>query len=202
MEWRRQMLAAGMKGHALEELESHLCEEVESLIGEGRGASEAFETAVHRLGGRELLAAEFAKTTGDGRDRRLKLMVLGLTGIAYLAPLLLSAPKPWNAMSPTEQLLGLSAVTFTVVSMFSGLCLYRLLPVIADKRIRTRIQIVSALPVFAWLGVFAFVVLPRFDSTLSQITVVTLWALSPLSLFGGVILGLDEAAHRKRVAQS
>jgi hypothetical protein len=93
MEWRRQMLAAGMKGHALEELESHLCEEVESLIREGRGASEAFETAVHRLGGRELLAAEFAKTTGDGRDRRLKLMVLGLTGIAYLAPLLLSAAK-------------------------------------------------------------------------------------------------------------
>ena len=51
VQWRRQMLAAGISSPVpLEELESHLREEVERQTQAGLGAQQAFETAVVRMG--------------------------------------------------------------------------------------------------------------------------------------------------------
>jgi hypothetical protein len=84
--------------------------------------------------------------------------------------------------------------------MFSGLILHRFLPVIPDRRIRTRIQFASVVPVFGWLLVFAFVILPRLDLSVGQVAVATLWAISPLAIFGGLTFGLDEAARVRSTA--
>ncbi len=94
-------------------------------------------------------------------------------------------PFPWR----------LAAVGLTVLAPFSGLLLHRWLPSIPDPRIRTRLLFAGAVPVFAWLGVFAYVVLPRFELALGQVTLATLWAIAPLAVFGGLILWLDEAAR-------
>jgi Clp amino terminal domain, pathogenicity island component len=63
-DWRQQMVAAGLqKGGALDELESHLREDIEQQIQAGLTTQEAFESAVGRIGGAEALKAEFAKVS-------------------------------------------------------------------------------------------------------------------------------------------
>lgn len=61
-EWRQQMLAAGIKTPApLEELESHLREEIERQIQSGASAQEAFRRTVLQIGQPKELKAEFAR---------------------------------------------------------------------------------------------------------------------------------------------
>ncbi|EEF57437.1 permease prefix domain 1-containing protein [Pedosphaera parvula] len=202
-DWRREMLATGIKTPALlDELESHLREDVQQQIRSGSSEEQAFEAAVRRIGQAKALEAEFAKVTAlkEPRERKLKLLCIMLSGLAYITPLALSAPKPWSRMNPTEQWIGLAAVALTVLSMFSGLFLHRFLPIIRDRRARTRVQFATFLPVMVWICVFAFALLPRVDLTVSQMTVLTLWAIAPLAVFGGLIFGLDEAARRNTSA--
>src|SRR5580704_11157057 len=61
-EWRRQMLAAGIKTPVpLEELESHLRDNIEQQVQSGSDPQQAFETAVKSLGQADHLSKEFAK---------------------------------------------------------------------------------------------------------------------------------------------
>ena len=61
-EWRRQMLAAGLKtGRRLDELESHLREEISALKSAGTSEAVAFEQAVARLGSPHSVYTEFNK---------------------------------------------------------------------------------------------------------------------------------------------
>jgi Cytochrome C assembly protein len=61
-EWRRQMLAAGLKtGRRLDELESHLREEISALKSAGASEPVAFEQAVARLGSPHSVYTEFNK---------------------------------------------------------------------------------------------------------------------------------------------
>src|ERR1700722_18784519 len=61
--WRRQMLAAGIKTPVpLEELESHLREEIEAQIQSGMAERDAFERAVKQIGKAEKLRTEFGST--------------------------------------------------------------------------------------------------------------------------------------------
>ena len=81
-EWRQQMQSAGIKSPAtLEELESHLREEIELQMRAGLSARSAFDTSVAQIGRPALLKDEFAKT-GEARWllERLKTL-LGLNKI-------------------------------------------------------------------------------------------------------------------------
>jgi hypothetical protein len=82
-EWRQQMLAAGIKTPVpLEELESHLREEIEEQIQSGIDMQLAFETAVGRVGHAPELKNEFKKTCGSQPGRSWKLLRMGLIGLA------------------------------------------------------------------------------------------------------------------------
>jgi hypothetical protein len=64
-EWRKQMLAAGIKTPApLEELEVHLREEIERQMKSGLGEPKAFEVSASRIGQPEILGSEFKKSEG------------------------------------------------------------------------------------------------------------------------------------------
>ena len=64
-EWRRQMLAAGLKAlELLDELESHLREDAARQTQSGLSAEQAFEAAVARIGQAGSLRREFAKISG------------------------------------------------------------------------------------------------------------------------------------------
>ena len=61
-EWRRRMLAAGIKAPVpLEELESHLRDDVERQVKSGSDEHKAFEIAVRQIGDANALKTEFKK---------------------------------------------------------------------------------------------------------------------------------------------
>lgn len=59
-EWRQQMLVAGIKTPVMEELESHLREEVDLQMHAGSDAQVAFDTAVRKIGSAISLRQEFS----------------------------------------------------------------------------------------------------------------------------------------------
>src|SRR5512135_1001318 len=63
-EWRRQMIAAGLRNpEALDELESHLRDDVEQQVFSGINEARAFELAVRRIGEAVELKREFVRGT-------------------------------------------------------------------------------------------------------------------------------------------
>src|SRR5689334_6111185 len=60
-DWRKRMRSSGIRSRALDELESHLREDVDRCERDGLSLSEAFEKAAQRLGAPELLKPEFQK---------------------------------------------------------------------------------------------------------------------------------------------
>ena len=95
-EWRKQMLAAGIKTPVpLEELESHLRDEIEQQSKDGRGEAEAFAAAVRRMGQPGSLRNEFKKNSPLHEflsKRRTVKFDLSLTRLVGLLWLCLSAP--------------------------------------------------------------------------------------------------------------
>ena len=83
-DWRRQMLAAGIKSPApLAELENHLREEIERQVKSGLSLDEpeAFNFAIQKIGPASALKNEFAKAGGTISEQ-LKHFVLTLSGIS------------------------------------------------------------------------------------------------------------------------
>jgi hypothetical protein len=82
-EWRRQMIGTGMKARGvLEELESHLREDVDRRVKSRTTEKEAFEAAVSQLGQSATLTGEFAKI-GETNEifGSIKQFLLTLAGI-------------------------------------------------------------------------------------------------------------------------
>lgn len=82
-DWRRQMIAEGIKTPVLlDELESHLQEDVECQVRAGTNVEQAFHAAVRRLGQSSALTDEFSKV-GETNEAfaRIKYFFLTLAGI-------------------------------------------------------------------------------------------------------------------------
>jgi len=81
-EWRQEMTEIGIKDEEyLNELESHLRDQVEQLIARGLTAEHAFKKAAEQIGSARLLKDEFSKLgiAHSGFFRRLKRVLLGFT---------------------------------------------------------------------------------------------------------------------------
>jgi hypothetical protein len=89
-DWRRQMLAAGIKTPVpLEELEDHLREDVEQRMRSGLTEPQAFEAAAQRVGQARVLNNEFLKVHGTKKARQFiknnSFLILGVSGVVCLA---------------------------------------------------------------------------------------------------------------------
>ena len=74
-DWRRQMAAGGIKSHrVLDELESHLRDDIEEQTRSGLDAPQAFKAAIQRIGRAGELKAEFAKV---GRTKKARPLAPG-----------------------------------------------------------------------------------------------------------------------------
>ena len=85
-EWRRQMLAAGIKTPVpLEELEIHLREDIEQQMRSGFSEQEAFGSAIKKIGRPRLLKTEFQKADCIGTFmityRILGVLWMALSGV-------------------------------------------------------------------------------------------------------------------------
>ena len=90
VEWRRQMTHAGiMTPEILDELESHLREDVEREMASGVDASQAIRAAIQRLGAPGLLRVEFGKTERNTMKRVFSIgagIVGVLVGMGFVMP--------------------------------------------------------------------------------------------------------------------
>ena len=213
-EWRSRMAAGGIKSPTvLDELESHLREDVEREARAGWDGVAAFENAVNRIGRGDLLKAEFAKI----KESKEKLMsrIIGIACCVFTSLYsLMLAPHLFliHELSPMERILGLTAVIITLVSLVGLKFSYKILPVIRNQRVRIRIVAMCGLVAIAWLGVFSSllpnVIVPYVFRNINvnapteslqalfAAGLSLLWAMTLAAVLGGAAYGLEEAARR------
>ena len=90
-QWRRGLLeTTGCSAEVLDELESHLRDEIQQLIATGHAPEQALTLAAARLGNPRTLAAEFAKAVKPGwlpaRLVMIAAIVLGVLFLGYVFP--------------------------------------------------------------------------------------------------------------------
>jgi len=198
-EWRRQMIAAGVKTPVpMEELESHLRDDVEGRMNAGLSAEEAFALAAQEIGPGAALRLEFEKvplTPGSDplRSRRNSFILAGFYGVFCLSVMFS------HEMSAAQLVLGSLAVVLGVVGLGSWSYFEQFLPVVEDKRKREWMQAAFSLlgPVaFAGGGLILSLLLPDGDETPGQNIVRMLWLAIPGIVCGGVSIGIGAAARR------
>ncbi len=82
-DWRQQMLATGVKTPVpLEELESHLREEIAQQMKAGLNVQPAFEIAVQEIGKPGTLKREFKKVERT-LMKRIAIILLGIFGVLF-----------------------------------------------------------------------------------------------------------------------
>ncbi len=111
-EWRRQLIAGQVKSpEILDELESHLRDDIEQRMRSGLPATEAFDLAVRQMGAAEDLNTEFAKI--QKRDEPLRL-TLKVACWATFACIVLLASRGFSVgMKSGAGLFLISAITYT-----------------------------------------------------------------------------------------
>ena len=104
--WHLQMLDAGIKSPApLEELELHLCEEIERQLQAGAGAAEAFQIAIQRIGVGTTLKVEFDKNNERKIMKHILIIAAGVLGVLVGMALVMPAVAQYRqtgAMSHDE----------------------------------------------------------------------------------------------------
>ncbi len=200
-DWRRQLAAGGIKSPAvLDELESHLREDIDRQLRSGPAARPAFETAVQRIGETARLKAEFEKAGAAARTWKWNWLA-----VACLAfPILLLSRRTFilvklfslrdDGWSLPETAFGFAAIGLLALTLCSWPRLYRILPVIHDRTRRAALMLVCSLA-----GPVGYKLLPGFilppDPAASRMIVTLLWMMIPCAALIGVIVGLDRAAE-------
>jgi len=201
-DWRRQMLAAGIKTPlTLEELEIHLREDIERQMKSGMNRQEAFDFAIQQIGQAGTLRKEFGKVGEVMSERQRKFnfvfcgvvaIVFGLTGVSLLFP------SSGNLMAFHERLLGSGAFVSVALILWSWRFSCGFFPVLCK-----RMRIVVAFLCIVSSGLCAALLL-RFMllsvNTTGQLLAATAWTMLPLALAASIIFALEEAAYRKTAA--
>ena len=205
-DWRRQMLAAGIKTPVpLEELEIHLREEIERQMMAGAGERLAFEDSVQRIGRADALDTEFKKAAAkERRQRMVARFILAYTLVSYSWIKLMGIHAFWKSeMSLAWRLAGwLDIILFAVVvaSILGWRWSQRAFPVIPSKRNRTTIRVALGFVGLAVFFCFRNYILPNSEFTEGQGLVLLLWVWTLMPALAVVLAGLEDAARLKRTA--
>ena len=191
-DWRQKLNHTGVKAPAvLDELESHLRDEIEAQTQLGLPERQAFEVAVKRIGPIKTLGREFT-----GEQRLVNAALIGSMGLYSLVagvPVLFKLGS-FSEISSAQQLSGLGAVVITTVAALGGRALGRRL--LAGSTLYLRIGVCSfgVILVLTWLALFYQHIMTRVQWDVSQLVVVLLWALSPWGVVCGFSVGMVEAS--------
>jgi hypothetical protein len=200
MEWRRQMLAAGIQTPVpLVELEIHLREEIAQRMESGLNEQKAFETAAGRIGKANPLKQEFQKITSADKAQLRKRAGYFYAGIIVFYTLAATYAMFKYNLSFNEWLLGVAAQTTLLCLTFFA---WRLAPpfflLMASRRAQSTVGLIGGVSGAIWFLVFAYFILPRFDFTTGQFLVAVLWAMVPtLALPTTAFLLLDKSEHQQ-----
>ena len=188
-DWRRQMRLGGINTDALlDELESHLRDDIEQQMKSGLTAHQAFVIAVRRIGHARDLKTEFARA---GKASVAPRKLIGVVCCFFVGFILLLSGFTFfeMEMSLEEQVVAYAGVTFSLVVACGWRYVIPFLPVIPNKRKRVTIGAVCILSGFLCASLFCNVILPRFERNHDgQIPAVGFWAVFPIAV--SVCLGL------------
>jgi cytochrome b subunit of formate dehydrogenase len=200
-DWRRRMLAAGIKTPApLEELESHLREEIQRQMKSGLDVRAAFNLAAQNIGGANALRQEFGKIgeVMSARQRKFNIIVcgvaavlIGLTGVMLLFPSFGKSPDlSFHELLPVSGAF-ISAALILWSWRFSYICFPPL-------SARTRMIVAFLCIVLSGVcGVLLLNFTLMSANTFCQVCAAVCWMLIPLALAASIIFALEEAAYRK-----
>jgi hypothetical protein len=208
-DWRKQMLAAGIKTPVpLEELEIHLREEIERQVKSRISAQEAFADTVQQIGKADMMKNEFEKVDGAKELRAWKqIQIIFFAGLGvislFIAAFIIFKPGGFSEATPAEQMSGLAAVAVMILLAGGGYLGCGFFPVILNKRMRDAICNSSCVLLVIWWVIFFNVILTRFDFMMSQLFVTIFWGFAvPFGAFAGFVTGLEKAARRNSAMAS
>jgi hypothetical protein len=202
-DWRQRMLAAGIKTPVpLEELESHLREDIAQQMKSGLSAQQSFGSAVNKIGQAPELKREFKKVSAPMEIQK----IIQLAGVIFVAvtlfcPLFLFLPFLLaHGLSLTAKMLGLAIYATTVSTIvLSWRYNHKLLPVIRNQLLRRAVGIVCYAGSLLWMrfGVFHFS--PGGLHPQSFLVPLVIFGLewTVMAILGGVGHGLEKAASRQ-----
>jgi hypothetical protein len=197
-EWRRQMLAAGIKWPVpLEELESHLREEIERQMKSGMGEQQAFEIAALQIGEAVGIKSEFGKIDADRVSRPLAWVAWGSFVISFFLP---ACNQLWGwqcaGLSATAISWSVSLASMTLANLFMVASFFLSLRFSQTKRAMQWLRLSSlAALILVWSYVLGLIATGG-ESSLKIGCYV--WGLSFLLLFLSVfkVLGRKKLATR------
>jgi hypothetical protein len=191
-EWRKQMLAVGIKTPVpLEELEIHLREEIEQQMQSGFGEEHAFKSAVWKIGQAGLLKTEFKKAggfidwLGENKSARIN-RVLGLLWLAYCSWMLLLIATCIPASVHAPSFSGAASVLSSAFVVLTGGYIY-LCGVIGSIRLfrgvtRDR-RLIRLLALLSFIGCFvqfnALKTISMMAVVIAVFSLVSIWFLRP-----------------------
>jgi hypothetical protein len=204
-DWRQQMLDAGIQSPVLlEELESHLREEIERQINSRVNPQAAFQIAAERIGPGNLLKTEFKKSGSEDKIKLREKAGYFYAGILSFYSLGATYAMAKNDLSINEWLWGFGSLAALLI--FSYLA-WRVFPpfykVIANRRVQSAIGLVAGVSGAIWFVAFANLILPHFDFTPKQLVVAVLWAMVPTLLLPNLaFLMLDKSESQPFIAST
>jgi hypothetical protein len=201
-DWRRRMLAAGIKTPVpLEELEGHLREDIKQQMKSGRSEAEAFQSAVQKIGPVYMVQNEFEKVDEIQDERKWKEGQIWSGAILGLLQLIVIGAILFNSdMTFSQRMSGLAAMaTSILLAAAVGRLGSRIFPVFRARRTRTIIAfILGGVPAIIWSGTLVGFVLPGHEFPFGQWLTTLLWiSCPPLGAFLGLIWGIETAARKK-----
>ena len=202
MDWRRQMLDAGIKTPVpLEELEIHLREDIERQMESGLNEQKAFEIAVQEIGKANMLKNEFKKVNAVDKAQQRKRAGLIFAGILGLYSLIFTRLLIKSDLTSNERLLGFASVSTTLLSVYVvWKILPRFFPFIANKAVQSALGLIGGISGMSWFFVFVYFILPRYDFTLGQLQVAILWAFVPAMVFPAISFLVIDKSERRQFA--
>jgi hypothetical protein len=199
-QWRQQMLDAGIKPpDVLDELESHLRDDVERHTKLGKSTQQAFGIAAQNLGESDALRKEFKKAHSSSRT--MEKLMIGVCGVFVGFIVLLSGITVFLCFASWGERTVASAA---VVCILVVACGWRygvpFLPVIADWRLRWGVGLTCVASGFLVSSVFCGVILPHFEvSADHQLPAIGLWAVFLIAVFACAGVGLTMSEREREV---
>jgi len=197
-DWRRQMLAVGIKAPVpLEELEIHLREDIAQQMQSGLSAQQAFGIAARKIGQAPELKREFKKIgTPMETQKIIKLAGVICVAVALFCQLFTCPPFVFAfGFSLMTRVLLLAVWAITVATtVLSWRYNHKLLPVIRNQPLRRAVGIVCYMGCLLWMR-FVLFHLPEFATgSLSLLVFLFGSEWTVMAILGGVGHGLEKAA--------
>jgi hypothetical protein len=191
VEWRRQMLAAGINKPApLEELEGHLREEIEQLSKSGLTPPDAFEAAVQQIGSAILLKKEFKKV--GGISLWLERLMIGISLVFFALIVFLCGATVMMCFTSTgDRVMAVASMIGTITVAYGWAYAVPFLPVFSSGLKRYVIGLGCLAGGFIASAFYCNVVLPHFAGDQNgHPPAAVFWAAFIVAVFACLGIGL------------